>query len=62
MSDIDGENFNATISGGSSRALDGSVGGQFIIPPHPQESRSYVFFDGHAASHQVNPDDLPANP
>ncbi len=60
MSDIDGVNFNAANSAGSSRALDGSVGGAFVELPHPQESRSYVFFDGHAASHKI--DDLPANP
>lgn len=60
MSDIDGVNFSDAASGGSSLRLDGTNGGTDVQPPHPQESRSYNFFDGHAASHTL--DDLPANP
>lgn len=60
MSDIDGTNFSDAVSGGSGFRLDGTNGGTDVQPPHPQESRSYNFFDGHAASHTL--DDLPANP
>ncbi|MEM6391249.1 MAG: type II secretion system protein [Planctomycetota bacterium] len=60
MSDIDGFNFDAVISGGSSRALDGSVGGDFVNPPHINASRNYVFFDGSASNRAQ--DEFPANP
>ncbi|MEM6552386.1 MAG: type II secretion system protein [Planctomycetota bacterium] len=56
MSDIDGINFTA----GTSFPLDGSAGGDFVNPPHINESRNYVFFDGSASNRSQS--EFPANP
>ncbi|MEM1210735.1 MAG: type II secretion system protein [Planctomycetota bacterium] len=60
MSDIDGINFDAANSGGSSFALDDSVAGEIVNPPHINESRNYVFFDGSASNRSQS--EFPANP
>ncbi len=58
MCDIDGFNFTAASS--ASYPLDGAAGGDFVNPPHQNNGRNYVFFDGHGEMR--NTDDLPANP